>query len=56
MLEDVMIHTDHDVPKHVDQSSVSVIRKTLVVGRLGKSFGSLIVQTEVQDGVHHPRH
>ena len=41
---------------HLDEAAVAVIGKAGVVGLFGQTLNSLIVQAEVQDGVHHAGH
>ena len=49
---------DHhnDVREHLDEAAVAVISETGVVGLLCQTLNSLVVQAEVQDGVHHAGH
>ena len=46
----------YNVTKHLDESSVAVICETRIFCQCSQSFYRLIVQTQVQDGVHHTRH
>ena len=50
------LHAENDVAIHLDEASVAVPSKTLVVRNAGKSFDGFVVQTEVQNRVHHARH
>jgi hypothetical protein len=56
VFERVVIHAHHDVAEHVDQAAIGVVSETLVLGRLGQPFGGGVVQTQVQNRVHHARH
>ena len=49
---------DHhdDVREHLHKAAVAVIRKAGVIGLLGQAFDGLVVQAQVQDGVHHAGH
>ena len=54
--EVVLWNFHNNVGVHLDEAAVGVISKALVVGHLGKAFDNLIVEAQVQDGVHHARH
>ena len=51
-----LLHAEHHVAVHLHEPAVAVPRKTRVVGSLGQSQNRLVVQTQVQNRVHHPRH
>ena len=56
VLEQVGIDAEHDVGEHLDESAVGVPREA-VVARLGdEALDGLVVEAEVQDGVHHAGH
>ena len=42
--------------EHLDQSAVGVPGEPLVVGELRQRLDRLVVQADVEDGLHHPRH
>ncbi len=46
----------HDPAVHGHEPAVGVIGEPLVVGLLGQALHRLVVEAEVEDGVHHPRH
>ena len=46
----------NDVGEHLNKSSVAVPSPSGVTGLLCKHFYDLLVQSEVEDGVHHTRH
>ena len=50
------LHVQHDVPVHLHETAVRVPCEARVAGFLGQSFDGLVVQSEVQDRVHHARH
>jgi hypothetical protein len=56
LLELVRVHSVHDVPVHLDQPTVGVPREARVAGRAREAVGRLVVQAEVEDRLHHPRH
>ena len=49
---------DHhdDVGEHLDETAVAVVSKTGIAGLLGQALNCLVVQAQVQDGVHHAGH
>ncbi len=47
---------EDDLAEHLHEPAVRVVREALVVGLLGEALDGRVVETEVQDGVHHPRH
>lgn len=49
-------HAEHDVAVHLDEAPVRVPREALIVRCARQRLDGLIVQPEVQDRVHHPRH
>ena len=49
-------HVEHDSPEHLDEPAVRVPREALVLGEGDQAVERLLVQAEVQDGVHHPGH
>ena len=46
---------DH-IGKHLDKTPVRVVGETGISGFFGKAFGDLIVEAQIEDGVHHSRH
>ncbi|MPM62055.1 hypothetical protein SDC9_108921 [bioreactor metagenome] len=46
----------HDVREHLDETAIAVEREALVVGQFREANHGLIVQAEVENGVHHARH
>ena len=56
VLEVVVLHPENHVAEHLHQSAVCVPYEPLVAGQLDQGRQCLVVQTEVQHGVHHARH
>ena len=52
----VGINAHDNVGVHLDETAVAVQREAFVASQLGKAFHRHIVETEVEDRVHHPRH
>ncbi len=50
------VHTEHDVGVHLHEASVRIPGEALVTRLQGKSDHGGVVESKVQDGVHHPRH
>ena len=49
-------HLHHNVREHLHETAVGIISKTGVVRQLRKALHGLVVQAQVQDGVHHAGH
>ncbi len=49
-------HAEHYIAVHLYETAVAVVGETLVAGLLGQTHNHLVVQAEVEDGVHHARH
>ena len=47
---------EHDAPVHGDEAAVGVEGEALVAGLLGQALDRVVVEPEVQDGVHHAGH
>ena len=56
LLKILLAHFHHHVGIHLDEAAVGVIGEAGVVGLLGKGFHHLVVEAEVEDGVHHAGH
>jgi hypothetical protein len=52
----MVIDVQRDLAKQLDEAAISVIAEALVAGQLDQPGQSLLVQTEVENGVHHTRH
>ena len=50
------IEVEHDPRVHGDEPAVRVVREALVVGGFREALHAPVVEAEVEDGVHHPRH
>ena len=48
--------THHDIGVHLYEAAITVPGKPLVAGRLGQALYRLVVEAEVEDGVHHAGH
>ena len=55
-LEQPVVDAEHDIRIHLDEAAVAVPREARVATDLGEPFDSLVVEAEVEDGVHHPGH
>ena len=55
-VEDLAVDVEHDAPVHRDEATVGVVGEALVVGLLGQTLDRVVVEAEVEDGVHHPGH
>ena len=46
----------HDVAVHLDETPVAVVGESRIVREAGETGGGLIVQAEIENGIHHARH
>ena len=51
-----VFHSEHHVAVHLKEPAVTVPREALVARGPGQPFDARVVQTEIQDGVHHAGH
>ena len=56
VLELLLGNVEDDVAEHLDQAAIGVIGKAGIVAALGQGFDGLVVEAEVEDGVHHAGH
>ena len=56
LLKEALAQLHDHVGVHLDEAAVAVVSEAGVVGLLGQTFHSLVVQAQVQDGVHHAGH
>ncbi len=56
VLEQVRLDAVDDLAVHLDQAAIAVVGEAGVARRLGQPGRRGVVETEVEDGVHHPRH
>ena len=52
----VVMHTQHDVRIHGDEAAVAIERKAAIARELGQTFNSVVIQAQIQNRIHHPRH
>ena len=55
-LKFVQVYLKDDVGEHLNETAVAVIGESFVARRFGKGGDCIIVESEVEDRVHHPRH
>ncbi len=55
-LEHVVLQAEDDVRIHLDEAAVAVPGEARVAGDCGEALDRRVVEAEVEDGVHHPRH
>jgi hypothetical protein len=56
LLKPLRIDPGDDVAVHLDQAPVRVLGEARILSRLREALDSFIVEPEVEDRVHHPRH
>ena len=50
------LQSQYHIAVHLYEAAVRVPCEARVIGQLGKSLDSLIIETKIEDGVHHTRH
>ncbi|MET3827450.1 hypothetical protein ABIC16_003143 [Sphingomonas sp. PvP055] len=55
-LERAVVELEHHVGIHLDEAAVAVPREARVARGGREALDGLVVEPEVEDGVHHPRH
>ena len=55
-LEHLMVEAHDDIGIHLDETAVAVIGKAGIAGIGGQRLDRLVVQAEIEHGVHHARH
>ena len=56
VLEVRMLEAEHDVGIHGDEAAVAVIGEAAIAGHFGQRFDRLVVEAEIEHGIHHARH
>jgi hypothetical protein len=56
VFEVIVLYAQNHVAVHLDEPAVAVISEALVATGLGQAQHRLIVEAQIQDRVHHPRH
>ena len=55
-VEFLVVDTECDLAEKLDEAAIGVIGKSLVTGLLDQARKRLVIEPQVQNGVHHPRH
>ena len=56
VLEMMMLEAEHHVRIHGDEAAIAVIGEAAIAGQFGERFDGLVVEAEIEHGVHHARH
>ena len=56
VLEVMMLEAEHHVRIHRDEAAIAVIGEAAIAGQFGERFDRLVVEAEIEHGVHHARH
>jgi hypothetical protein len=56
VFEDAVIDAEDNARIHLDEAAVAVVSKAGIARYFGETQNGLVVQAEVEDGVHHARH
>ena len=52
----MMLEAEHDVRIHRDEAAIAVVGEAAVAGEIGERFHGLVVEAEIENGIHHARH
>ena len=56
VVEALALHVHDDPPEHLDEAAVGIPAEALVAGQRDQAVERLLVEPQVEDGVHHPGH
>ena len=56
MFEEVVTDPHNDIAKHVNEAAVSIKGKPGIACFCGESCNHSVIESQVEDSVHHPRH
>ena len=56
LLELGVAHPEYDVAIHLDEAAIGVVREARLAARLREAVHRAVVEAEVEDRLHHPRH
>ncbi len=56
LLEVMVLDAEHDLAVHLQKTAIAVIGEALVAALFGQPRDRLVVEPEIEDGIHHPRH
>ena len=56
VLEALLGNIQNHVAEHLDQAAIGVIGKAGIVAELGQRFDGLVVEAQIENGVHHAGH
>ncbi len=56
VFELALLDFHHHVREHGNETAISIVGEVLVIGQLCQTLYGHVVQTQVQDGIHHARH
>ena len=52
----MMLEAEHHVRIHRDEAAIAVIGEAAIAGEFGERFDRLVVEAEIEHGIHHARH
>ena len=56
MLKFVVRYPEHDIAEHLNEAAIRIVSEAFVLRTRDEPLHRVIVQPEVQDSIHHPRH
>ena len=51
-----VIKAEYHIGIHLDETAIAIPRKAFITRYAGKRLHRIIIQTKIEDGIHHPRH
>ena len=51
-----MVDAQHDIAVHLDEAAIAVIGEARIAGALGQALDGLVVEAEIEHGIHHAGH
>ena len=52
----MMLEAEHDIRIHRDEAAIAVIGETAIARQFRQRFHGLVVEAEIEHGIHHARH
>ncbi len=48
--------TNEEIAEELQKTAVGVVDEPFILGQGDQAFGGIIIETQVEDGIHHARH
>ena len=56
LLEGAVLDAEHDIAIHLDEAPIAVVGEASIAAHPREAIGRLVVEAQVEDGVHHAGH